>query len=682
VSWKHPLFRLLGKDPEAVVVSFLSGPEDLARRMVDEVRSLVPDREHYAVVLAPIEIPGVRVVTLDEAGDVLRRKRIGLAPFLLNSNSRYQPVRRAALRMAPRKLLAYNDRLERHHLRLSTPVASALFARGVPLDRIWLRPRWLWPWRRDRTTLPSTYQIVDGCALTPGRARVAVLSPYFPYPLSHGGAVRIYNLLREAARDFDVFLFAFVEAPLHDELRPLLELCAKVITVPLPRYREPRWSTLKPPETGEFHAPMMARMLRDISAQYQIALRQVEYTQLARYGGDILVEHDVTFDLFEQVARRTPTLAARWDLWRWRRFERWALDRFRRVVVMSEKDAALLRIPHAVVIPNGVDLERFQPEPERDSGRVLFIGSFRHFPNVVAFEFFINEIWPRVIKEMPEARATVIAGPNYERYWSGQVPAGIELLGFIADVRPYYVQANVVAVPTTVSAGTNLKVLEAMAMQRAIVSTVSGCAGIALEDNRDAWIAGDADAFARGIVTLLADENLRHAFARNARHLVEQRYDWRAIGALQKKLWTDLISGAPLQLRPGSLQDLARIEEIQAVSHLGANWEPSTYLAYDLTVAQKRNVITGFIVTRNVAPDEIEILNVAVDPAFRRQGIATTLINSVDASDVFLEVRESNTAAIATYESLGFVEVGRRSDYYDDPVENAIVMRRSSGGIH
>jgi hypothetical protein len=84
---------------------------------------------------------------------------------------------------------------------------------------------------------------------------------------------------------------------------------------------------------------------------------QVEYTQLAEYPGDILVEHDVTSDLFTQIARRERTLSAVWDAWRWRRFEMEAVHRFRRVVVMSEKDAALLRT--GVVLENGVDLERF-----------------------------------------------------------------------------------------------------------------------------------------------------------------------------------------------------------------------------------------------------------------------------------------------------------------------------------
>ena len=112
--------------------------------------------------------------------------------------------------LAPTKILAYNQRLERHHLRLGTAIASLLFLRGVPLDRIFLRPKWLVPWKSDRSVYPTEVLEIEGRPMSPRRRRIAVVSPYFPYPLSHGGAVRIFNLLREMAEEFDIFLFAFL----------------------------------------------------------------------------------------------------------------------------------------------------------------------------------------------------------------------------------------------------------------------------------------------------------------------------------------------------------------------------------------------------------------------------------------------------------------------------------------
>ena len=168
------------------------------------------------------------------------------------------------------------------------------------------------------------------------------MTPYFPFPLSHGGAVRIYNLLREAARDFDVFLFSFIERPSNAAHTPLLDFCAKVIAFEHPRYRQPRWSSLLPPEVNQFSSPYVRSTLEEYRRRFGLQLLQVEYTQMASYGGEILVEHDVTFDLHQQVARANSSAAARWDLRRWWRFEKRAVSRYPRVVVMSDKDAALL----------------------------------------------------------------------------------------------------------------------------------------------------------------------------------------------------------------------------------------------------------------------------------------------------------------------------------------------------
>jgi len=583
---KRRLFGVLGKDPEAVVVTFCTGDAALCRRMADEVRALVPDRRHF--VVTPENWPRMR-------GE-LRRYRIGLAPVMLTrsraggapsspgshrSHDRKGVVstdvlRRAAYRLAPRKILAYNSRLERHHLRID--LASFLFWRGVPLDRIYLRP-WWWPWKKqERSVFPAGYRVLQGRACSPERKRVAVLAPYFPYPLAHGGAVRIFHLLREMAREFDVELFAFTDSKVGQALppanpavtagvepTPVLEFCARVALVEKPRYREPRWSSLLPPEVHEFRSPAMRRAIDEERRAFGFAALQVEYTQLAEYGGDVLVEHDVTFDLFDQIRRGvvghsagygTATLTAWWDWFRWHRFETRAVRRYRRVVVMSKKDAELLgRDIPCTVLQNGVDLERFRPQPEQPGQRLLFIGSFRHFPNVTAYRFFTERVWPLLYKsphesqrdQFPEITLTVVCGPDHLTYWRAFTDspepapdARIRLLGFVEDVRPLYVEANLVIVPTTVSAGTNVKVLEAMAMQRAVVSTPSGCAGLGLLHGHSVWEAETPEAFAAGIATLLADPKLRSRMALAAYGEAQRNFDWRSIGERQRELLREL----------------------------------------------------------------------------------------------------------------------------------------------
>lgn len=529
---KKWIFRIIGKDPEAVVVTFFTGDPDLCRRMAEEVKALIPDRRHFVVTAE--NWPAMR--------KELRRYRIGLAPVMLTREA--NALRRAVYSRAPGRILAYNAHLERHHLRLD--LASFLFWRGVPLDRIYLRP-WWWPWpKRERSVAPGGYRVIEGRPCAAGRRRVAVLSPYFPYPLSHGGAVRIYHLLRETAREFDVELFSFTDDV--PDPGPLLEFCARLVLVKKPRYREPRWATLLPPEVHEFRSPAMRQALAAERRSFGFEQLQVEYTQLAEYGGDVLVEHDVTFDLFGQVARRDRTLSAQWDYIRWHRFESAAARRYRRVVVMSEKDIELLGAgAQSVVIENGVDLARFHPEPERPGERLLFIGSFRHFPNIEAYRFFVEKVWPLLRDQFPCTTLTAVCGPDHLTYWraftdSPEPCAGerARLLGFVADVRPLYVEANVVLAPTPVSAGTNIKVLEAMAMERAVVSTPSGCAGLGLVHDQSVYIAGTPEDFAAGVAALLRDPERRRAMARAACAHARRHFDWEAIGEKQRRLFREL----------------------------------------------------------------------------------------------------------------------------------------------
>ncbi len=688
---KSILFRLLGKDPEGVVVSFVTGDPELAARMIEEVRSLAPDRRHYVVAIgdAP-RIAGATVMELAaaDAGGLwlqLRRAfrglRVALAPVLFTGEP--SPLQLAALALAPRKILAYNARLERHHLRLSTWIASLLFLRGVALDRIWLRP-----WKKGASRFPASYRLIEGRPPVPGRRRIAILSPYFPYPLSHGGAVRIFHLLREASRDFDLYLFAFTEEVHEEDLKPVLGLCAAVVIAGMPYYREPRWSTLLPPEVCEFSGGVMREALVKLRRERSIELVQVEYTYLAAYGGDVLVEHDVTYDLHEQVRRARPSLSNWWNWWRWRRFETRAVRSFPRVVVMSEKDRALLGAAHARVIPNGVDLERFHPAPEQPGQRVLFVGSFRHFPNITAYRFFTEEVWPLLRERLPAMALTVVAGPDPMLHWREHTrtlaPAPdhrIRLLGLVRDVRPLYVECSLVVVPTTVSAGTNLKVLEAMAMERAIVSTPSGCAGLGLEHGKNVWIARDTPSFAEAVSLLARDPDLRRRLAVAARAHAERHFDWKALGRLQADVWRELLPSGPFRVRPARQDDLAAIGRIQEASLPASQWEPQNYLAYETWVAEAAGGVAGFLAIRQTGSDEHELLNLAVDPSFRRQGIASALLRHTIAAyrgALFLEVRESNHAARNLYQKLGFSEAGRRPEYYEHPPETAIVMKNHS----
>ena len=127
-------------------------------------------------------------------------------------------------------------------------------------------------------------------------------------------------------------------------------------------------------------------------------------------------------------------------------------------------------------------------------------------------------------------------------------------------------------------------------------------------------------------------------------------------------------------IRAGGVDDLRRISEIQIASVEAAQWPVADYLSHSFFVAEIAGTVAGFAVWRGIAEGEWELLNIAVDPVFRRIGLGRRLVGALPQGRIFIEVRESNGAARALYESTGFAVIGRRRGYYYSPDEDGIVM--------
>ncbi|MEZ5399132.1 MAG: glycosyltransferase [Bryobacteraceae bacterium] len=545
---------------EAAVVCFWTGDPRLAAEMTARVFRATSGHPHYVVSTYDAGFPGARTIRLRpgsawslyrQLGEALAGVRVGLAPVLFTSQP--DPLRLAALLLAPRRILAFNASLDRRPLSLAHPLEIRRLFAARDEGGVRQRPAWLRDTPQDSPDFPDATVLHAGRALRRGRPRIGIVTPYFPYPLSHGGAVRIFNLLRETAREFDVFLFSFDDLGHPPELAPVLEHSAMVAIVRPQPGRAPRWAPWLPAEWREVDSAAMRALISRIRAQQRLDLVQIEYTHMAGYEGDILVEHDVTFHLYRQVAGRSPGVGNAFEYRRWRWNERRAARRFRRVVFMSGEESAMLDCGgRGRVVPNGVDLDRFVPAPESPGKRLLFVGSFGHFPNVWAYRHFTERILPMIRSRHPDASLTVVGGRDHEMYWRmfANSPApplrdGITLLGFVADVRPLYNDANIVVVPNTVSAGTNVKALEAMAMRRAVVSTPCGCAGLGLRHGESAWIAESAADFAEGVSSLLDDDGLRLRLSSRARAVADCGFGWTAIGESMRAVYRELLERGP-----------------------------------------------------------------------------------------------------------------------------------------
>jgi glycosyltransferase involved in cell wall biosynthesis len=309
----------------------------------------------------------------------------------------------------------------------------------------------------------------------------------------------------------------------------------------------------RPDTVEEFCSPEFRRAVQEAVGAWHPVVAQLEFTQMAQYAADcapappILVEHDITYDLYSQLLALEDDWDLRRQLKRWRGFETAAWKRMARVVTMSEKDRAVVSGAPAVAIPNGVDVERFRPmggvpEPRR----LLFIGSFAHLPNLLAAEFFLNRVWPLLL----DVQLHIVAGARHEYFldrYRDRVSLnldqpGIELEGFVSDVRPAYERAAVVVAPLIASAGTNIKILEAMAMGKAIVSTPAGVNGLDLRPGEDFILARNASAMADAIESLLAEPKERERLGNSARTRAEREFSWDQIARRQAELYRELMA--------------------------------------------------------------------------------------------------------------------------------------------
>jgi glycosyltransferase involved in cell wall biosynthesis len=196
------------------------------------------------------------------------------------------------------------------------------------------------------------------------------------------------------------------------------------------------------------------------------------------------------------------------------------------------------------VVPNGVDLEFFTPSGlPVERGTVLFFGQIGYYPNTDALEFFLNDVWPLVRRSHSTARL-VIVGPSVPpeiQRWAGD---GITITGAVPDVRPYLERAEAVIVPLRIGGGTRLKILEALAMRKAVVSTALGAEGLDVTHGRDILLADDATSFAAEVGRVLDDAELGRTLGDAGRQLVSERYGWDVSVRSLERLYRSAIAGA------------------------------------------------------------------------------------------------------------------------------------------
>jgi glycosyltransferase involved in cell wall biosynthesis len=385
--------------------------------------------------------------------------------------------------------------------------------------------------------------------------RILTLALGVPFPPLGGGLTRTFHLLRALAPRHDLVLAAFEYGGRHDDPPFPVEVRTA------PWQWSPDYQAMIGPDASAAHRAVekltyhtddpwfvsvsnpeaMEDLLRELpSRRFDVVI--LEGTPLARFLTILPPEVPRVLDLLdvhsiitrrEKDATGGDDAAARREADRTLRFERAAARRCNRCLAVSREEAEAARelfaVEHVDIVPNGVDTSFFTPSvASPEEGSLLFTGRMNYAPNADAVCYFANEILPLVRREIPHAHLHVV-GTDPQECVRRRASEAVTVHGRVADVRPYHERAAVVVVPIRQGGGTRLKVLEAAAAGKAIVSTSLGIEGLTISQGRELIVADSPPDFASAVVLLLRNPALRADLGARAR-AVACRYDWSSIG--------------------------------------------------------------------------------------------------------------------------------------------------------
>ncbi|MEI8183367.1 MAG: glycosyltransferase [Desulfomonile sp.] len=381
--------------------------------------------------------------------------------------------------------------------------------------------------------------------------KVLWISPKLPYPPESGDKLRQFNLMRHLCSSVDISLVAFMlnqEEECHSE--NMRQYCRRVRTFysPNPSYAKRLRSivtTSTPYYVSRYQDFAATRHILDEVRTFQPDIVQIEHTYMADYlekitpasrPPSVLTKHNIDADLAFQNYRLADGLVRKVFWWlEWKKmsvYEPYVDNLFSSLVVMSETDKAeILRrkqSPQCVdVVENGVDTVKFQPLPPVHDPVLLFIGALDYLPNQDAANYLCREIFPLLKKSFQSVKILLVGRkPSHEML--SLASEAIEVWGDVPEVEPYYRQASIAVVPLRAGSGSRLKILEAMALGRPVVSTRKGAEGLDIQAGKDFLAADDPAAFAASIAMLLNDPGLYRNVSLQARKTVEEKYDWSA----------------------------------------------------------------------------------------------------------------------------------------------------------
>ncbi|MFH0992618.1 MAG: glycosyltransferase [bacterium] len=390
---------------------------------------------------------------------------------------------------------------------------------------------------------------------------VLYVSPYVPSVGRHGGGVAMYNVIKGQSESFTVSLLSYYgDEEERRSASAIGQCCSEVILVPRKRgevFHD--WFHIRPHHVmKEFYDQEMRERIHAAARSGRFDLIQFEYLEMAHWAREIkqyniplvLMHHEVQHSALRTKRDHQRSFVSSMELfWKWMKVLNYEISiaaLYDRIIVVTDDDRTALTDYDASlpvqVIPAGVDIQYYEkemPSPVREHS-LVFVGNFRHFPNEDAMLFFSQEILPRIVQTIPEVTLHIVGADPTHPITNLHNGNTIVVHGRVDDIRPHLASASLFVAPLRYGAGMRLKILEAWATKKAVVTTTLGAAGIGARNGENIAIADSPAKFASAVVELLQDHKRRNTLAENG-YETARSFDWAFNVATRTAIFRSLL---------------------------------------------------------------------------------------------------------------------------------------------
>jgi len=388
------------------------------------------------------------------------------------------------------------------------------------------------------------------------------LMSQIPFPPDAGAKIRTFNLIKRLSIHHDIDLIAFGDQKIElSKIKAMKEFCKEVILIPKNRFNRIRlFSNLfsfYPYTIKKYYSNKMKKTVQTMTGQSRFDLIHCDSLQMSlnvvSLSGvpKILTEHNIESRILQRYAQTEKNPFKKIYIYlQWKKlahYEFTVCKEFDHCITVSEQDkqylARFMPAEKISVVPNGVDTEYFKSQEHKvtrsqEEDAMVFTGSMDWLPNEDALCYFFSEIYPLIKRDVRQVSMSVVGrSPSKRILTYAENDSTIRIVGRVEDVRPFVAQADIFVVPLRIGGGTRLKILEAMAMAKPVVSTTIGAEGLDVEAEKNIVLADTPEDFAQRVINLFSDDKLKDRVAAEGRKLVEEKYDWDMIAEGLDRIW-------------------------------------------------------------------------------------------------------------------------------------------------